>query len=232
MPQRMRGRKQMVRRGASAALKRSALSPADVLYGPVLTLVRQSSDPLRRAVLTRVLRVASSALESATPTTLSKAASAESDVKAVVTAFEATLPDLSQATDEDVIARGQLRGLEVQQRVLEAEGGTLSAAEVAQRLRLTRQAVDLRRRHHRLIGLAVGRRGYRYPAWQFGRGGTLAWVPRVLEALAPHDPWQQVFFLLSPHPDLAGQTPLTTLREGRTDDVVALARTYAAYGLG
>jgi hypothetical protein len=78
----------------------------------------------------------------------------------------------------------------------------------------------------------VGRHGYRYPVWQLGPAGIWPWVPHVIHALAPHDPWQQVFFLLSPHPDLKGETPLNALRAGRIDEVIAFARTYAAYGLG
>src|SRR5262249_19274244 len=136
------------------------------------------------------------------------------------------------ANDEDVITSAQLRGLEARQRVLEAEGGTLSAEQMARRLQLTRQAVDLRRRNHRLIGLPVGRHGYRYPVWQLGPSGVWSWVPTVLGVLAPHDPWQAVLFLLSPHPELGGKTPLHALRDRRVDDVLALARTYAAYGLG
>lgn len=210
----------------------AALSASDPLYAPLVTLVEQAKEPLRRAILTRFLRAASSAVSHATPTTLTKAASADSDLTAVVTTLEAVIPEPGEASDEDVIAGAQLRGLEARQRVLEAEGGTLSAEQLARRLRLTRQAVDLRRRNRRLIGLPVGRHGYRYPAWQLGPNGVWPWVPSVIEALAPHDPWQQVFFLRGPHPDLGGQTPLDALRGGRTDEVVALARTYATYGLG
>ncbi len=208
------------------------LSASDVLYAPVATLVEQAKEPLRRAILTRFLRAACLALGSANTSTLTKAASADSDFTAVLATLEASMPEPNSATDEQVIARAQLRGLEARQQVLEAEGGTLSAEQLARRLHLTRQAVDLRRRNHRLIGLPIGRHGYRYPVWQLGPDGVWPWVPQVIEALAPHDPWQQVFFLLSLHPDLGGQTPLNALRAGRADEVVALARTYAAYGLG
>lgn len=175
--------------------------------------MEQTKEPLRRAILTRFLRAAGSALSAANTGTLTKAASADSDLTAVLATLEASLPDADSATDEEVIARSQLGGLDARQQVLEAEG-------------------DLRRRNHRLIGLPVGRHGYRYPAWQLGPVGIWPWVPQVIHALAPHDPWQQVFFLLSPHPDLEGETPLHALGAGRIDEVVALARTYAAYGLG
>jgi hypothetical protein len=208
------------------------LPASDALYTSVITLVEQAREPLRRAILTRFLRAAGAAVGQATATTLTKAASANSDFTAVLATLEAVMPAPDNASDEDVITGAQLRGLDARQRVLEAEGGTLGAEQMARRLQLTRQAVDLRRRNHRLIGLPVGRHGYRYPVWQLGPNGIWPWVPLVIDALAPHDPWQQVFFLLSPHPDLGGQPPLDALRGGRIDDVVAIARTYASYGLG
>jgi hypothetical protein len=208
------------------------VEPSEPLYTTVSTLVEHTTDPLRRAILARFLRAAQTAVSHATPATLTKAASAESDVAAVVATLEALVPGSGDASDEDVITGAQLRGLEAREQVLQDEGGTLSVEQLARRLQLTRQAVDLRRRNHRLIGLPVGRHGYRYPVWQLGPHGIWPWVPAVIQALAPHDAWQQIFFLLSPHPDLGGQTPLQVLRSGRTDDVLALARTYASYGLG
>jgi hypothetical protein len=220
---------------ASARAKKEAVlavAASDPLYTSVAALVEQNKEPLRRAILTRFLRAAGMAIGQASPATLTKAASAESDLTAVLATLEAAIPEPHVASDEEVIAGAQLRGLDARQHVLDAEGGTLSAEQLARRLQLTRQAVDLRRRNHRLIGLPVGRHGYRYPVWQLGPNGVWSWLPTVIEALAPHDPWQQVFFLLSPHPDLGGETPLSTLRGGRIDEVLALARTYAAYGLG
>jgi hypothetical protein len=208
------------------------IEPTDALYAPIAALVALAKEPLRRAILTRFLRAAGAAVAQAAPATLTKAAGASSDLTAVLTTLEAAIPEPDGASDEDVITAAQLRGLEARQRVLEAAGGTLSAEQMARRLQLTRQAVDLRRRNRRLIALPVGRHGYRYPVWQLGRNGIWPWVPQVIDALAPHDPWQQVFFLLSPHPDLGGDTPLTALRDGRIDDVLSLARTYAAHGLG
>ncbi len=219
-------------RGRETGSVALALPTSDALYVQVATLVEQAREPLRRAILTRFLRAAGTAVGQATPTTLTRAAGADSDLAAVLATLEAAIPEPSNASDEDVITKAQLRGLDARQHVLEAEGGTLSAEQMARRLHLTRQAVDLRRRNHRLIGLPVGRHGYRYPIWQLGRTGIWPWVPQVIDALAPHDPWQQVFFLLSPHPDLGGERPLDALRGGRVDDVLALARTYAAYGLG
>lgn len=219
-------------RGGKARQTTLVLPASDALYTSVATLVEQAKEPLRRAILTRFLRAAGAAVGQATPTTLTRAASADSDLAAVLATLEAAIPEPRNASDEDVITKAQLRGLDARQHVLEAEGGTLSAEQMARRLHLTRQAVDLRRRNHRLIGLPVGRHGYRYPVWQLGPAGIWPWVSQMIDALAPHDSWQQVFFLLSPHPDLGGERPLDALRSGRIDDVLALARTYAAYGLG
>src|SRR5947209_199003 len=81
------------------------------------------------------------------------------------------------------------------------DGGTVSAEEAAGLLHMTRQGVDRRRQAGKLIGLLLGRRGYRYPVWQFdtsnGRTGTVPCLEDVLDALADHDPWAQAIFMVN-----------------------------------
>lgn len=79
----------------------------------------------------------------------------------------------------------------------------------------------------------MGRRGYAYPVWQFDleRGGLLAGFDETLQALAGHDPWMQMAFMLTPNPWLAGEvTPLAALRAGRLDAVLDAARAYGEPG--
>ncbi|HLA80966.1 MAG TPA: helix-turn-helix domain-containing protein, partial [Thermoleophilia bacterium] len=80
-----------------------------------------------------------------------------------------------------------LRGAQAKRQLLEAEGGTLSAAEVARLLRLSRQAVDKQRRTGRLLALRAGP-SWRYPAWQFIDGQSLPGLPEVLAALRAVSP--------------------------------------------
>jgi hypothetical protein len=101
---------------------------------------------------------------------------------------------------------------------------------VGAHLGLTRQAVERRRRANKLIGLADGRHGYRYPMWQFSRGGTIRGLEDVLAVLSPHDPWSRVIFMLSPSDRLDGAIPLDALREGQIEEVRIAAALFGEHG--
>src|SRR5450759_780219 len=112
-----------------------------------------------------------------------------------------TTPDAALTFQNEPLLRAAwVRGLESRQRLLQAEGGTLSAEQVATRLGLTRQAVDKRRRAGRLIALNTGRRGFAYPAWQFESVRVLAGIEAVLTDLTVRDGWMQTAFILSGDP--------------------------------
>jgi len=133
------------------------------------------------------------------------------------------LDDLRQ---KDPLAPARYRGLLARERLLAAEGGTLSAGEMADALGITRQAVDKRRKKRTLIGLTVGKRGYAYPAWQLGPDGVLNGLKDVLNAMNEYDAWTQANFMLSKNKWLEGETPLNDLRRGHLDRVLTAARTY------
>jgi hypothetical protein len=120
------------------------------------------------------------------------------------------------------LASARLRGLRMRERLLDAEGGTLSATEFAKTLRVTRQAVDMRRIKGTLVGLDLGRRGFAYPAWQIGLHG----LSEVLGELREYDPWTQVAFMLTPTAWLDGAMPLTLLRDGEVERVLRAASHY------
>jgi biotin operon repressor len=137
---------------------------------------------------------------------------------------------LAALLPRDPLVKARLRGLAVRQELLQREGGTLSAEQVAGHLGLSRQAVDKRRRAGKLIGLNIGRRGYAYPAWQLGRQGTLPGLEAALSELTIRDPWMQAAFFLSGDPRLDGATPLDELRRGNVDAVRRAAGGYGEHG--
>ena len=98
---------------------------------------------------------------------------------------------------DDPLGPARLRGLRAREELLTVEGGTLSVDEVAAHLHITRQAVNKRRQQGTLVALDAGRHGYRYPAWQFVREGTLRGLELVLAALKKHDVWMQQIFMVS-----------------------------------
>jgi hypothetical protein len=99
---------------------------------------------------------------------------------------------------------------------------------VAKLLRITRQAVDKRRKEGKLLGLEFGRKGFRYPAWQFG----LQNVESVLAALRDRDSWEQLTFFLNPSPLLEDRSPLEVMQEGKrdVDDVLRAASIHGEQG--
>ena len=87
---------------------------------------------------------------------------------------------------------------------------------------ISRQAIDKRRLHGKVIGIDLGKRGYAYPVWQIGLDG----LAEVLAALDELEPWTQALFMLSANSYLDGETPLVRLRRGDFDAVTAAARLY------
>jgi hypothetical protein len=136
------------------------------------------------------------------------------------------LLDQPQVLDDlrrrDPLAPARLRGLRLRERLLEAEGGACSSAELAQLLGVSRQAIDKRRKAGKLIGLDLGRRGYLYPVFQVG----LAGLGELLAELDWLDPWSQLAFILTPNVWLDGETPLELLRRGALEPAVMAARSY------
>jgi hypothetical protein len=136
-----------------------------------------------------------------------------------------TLLEAFQATGEPY-REALRRGREAQKRLLAAEGGVLSGAQVADLLGLSRQAVDKRRRAGRLLGLSTGRRGIVYPAWQFTEGGVLPGLEEVLADLPIRIGWSPVIFMLSENAWVDDEIPLHVLRKGEVDRVRRAAKMY------
>lgn len=141
------------------------------------------------------------------------------------------LPEVAAAIrNQDPLALARLRGIEAKRRILTEDGGLLSAEKVGEILRISRQAVEKRRKAGRLIGVSLGRRGFGYPAWQFSERGTLPGLEVVLDTLKPHDAWTKLVFFTSENAATGGKKPLEVLRSGDVEKVVAAARTYGEQG--
>jgi hypothetical protein len=128
------------------------------------------------------------------------------------------------------LAPAFLRGIEARNQLLNENGGTLTAEDVAGVLGISRQAVEKRRSSGNLLGLTTGRHGYRYPTWQFTQSGVIPGLEEVLRALAPYDPWMQAAFFLGSNPRLKGKSPLETLKAGQLSIVLKAAEAYGEHG--
>jgi hypothetical protein len=138
-----------------------------------------------------------------------------------------TAPELlADLAPSDPLASARLRGMLVRQELLSSDGKPLSSEEVAQLLGISRQAVDKRRSKGQLLAVALGKRGYFYPLWQFRDGGTLTGLDRVLTALSKFDPWTQLMFMKTGDLRLNNRTPLECLVAGEIDAVASAAACY------
>lgn len=181
-------------------------------------IVRVSERPVQSAFLARALNALARVTSKLGDETLGSAAGASSDFAVLMQALEepASLDVLLEA---DPLAEARLRGLEIRERLLQAEGGTLSVEHVAKLLGITRQAVDKQRRAGRLLALPIGHHRYAYPAWQLDLSGMLPGLKEVLEELDTEDPWTRVAFFLGENSYLDGVRPLDELRRGNVHAV-------------
>jgi len=187
-------------------------------------------EPVRRIFLTRVLNATVWLAQELDAPALSDAAAQRTDYAVLLRALEA--PEIVESlASDDPLAEARLSGLRSKAFLAQAEGGTLSAEETADILGLTRQGVDRRRRAGRLLALTLGRRGYRYPVWQFADHGILPGMEEALAALDSFGEWSQLSWFINPNIDLDRRSPLSLLREGRVESVVQAAHRYGEMGV-
>jgi hypothetical protein len=187
------------------------------------------ADPVRNVAAKRSLRALLRILRNVAVHTVEDVASQSSDLAVVIRALEQ--PEaIEMLAADDPLARARLRGLRERERLLSEEGGTWTAEQVAKHLRLTRQTVNLRRKHGSLLGLDAGRHGFRYPAWQFARTGTIGGLERTLAALEHLDPWMQQAFMLSRSARLKDERAIDVLRAGDVSSVVKAASAFGEHG--
>jgi hypothetical protein len=126
-----------------------------------------------------------------------------------------------------VLARGILARKELEL----AEGGSLSAEELANALGRTRQGIDYLRREGSILAWRTTQGKWRYPAWQLtDQGGLLPGVGESLKALNTRSEWEPMIFFLSPRESLGGNRPLDLLRAGRIRDAIAAAERHGGHG--
>ncbi len=180
-----------------------------------VTLRSESQAPLVQAVIDATADVSPKEL-------------ARFGVAALHTLLEGLLERMPRSSD--ALAKARLRGVLAQRELLDAEGGVLTGAELAKVLRVSRQAVDKRRKAGQLLALDVAKRGFLYPAWQVVGPSTLPGLAAVLAAL-PHDsPWADARFFLSGNHRLHDRRPLDLLRKGNIEPVVRAAKSFGEHG--
>jgi hypothetical protein len=137
--------------------------------------------------------------------------------------------DSCEAENKEAILRALDRGVLVRKEMEEDEGGARSSEEIADLLNITRQAVDQRRKAHRLIAWQDAAGHWRFPIWQFNETGRpFSELAAILEEL-PGDPWSDMIFFLSESESLRGR-PLDLLRKGKAKKVRLAAMRFGRQG--
>lgn len=152
----------------------------------------------------------------------------------------ATLPILRQVAEKvevteesEAFNRVRLRSVGVEEEILAEEGGALSDADFAKRLRLkSRQTVHNYRDSDKIFAITRGARNYVYPALQIHEGALLPGLTEVLRTLraAKHSPMGILLFFLTPAEALDDKRPLDLLRRGEIDEAVLHAERYGVIG--
>jgi hypothetical protein len=160
---------------------------------------------------------------------LEESAAAGSNFLVLLKALQSpeVLPELERY---EPLASPYLKGLQAQQDLLKRADGVMTSEEVAEMLKLTRQAVDKRRQAGKLIAIPQGERGFGYPVCQFNARGPIAGLEQMLLALGTTDAWGQLAFLLSPNSALGNRAPLDLLREGQIAPVTHVATIFGEHG--
>lgn len=125
----------------------------------------------------------------------------------------------------DIQAEANLRGQEIQEKLIQLEGGTWKTDRVMEFLDVDRaQRLDELREQGRILGVSWNDE-YLYPAWQFGESGKiLPGLQSVITKLDTYSSWEKLAFMLSRNIRLKNQsTPLKELRQGNIEAVVLAA---------
>ena len=104
----------------------------------------------------------------------------------------------------------------------------LTGEAAAERLGVSRETINKRAQQGKLLALEFGKRGKRYPEWQFEDGVAGAALESVLKALGSVDAWQRFRFFSQAQVALGGRTPIEALRQRMAERVVREAEGWAA----
>lgn len=204
------------------AMERMPSTSANLLMPVMAEVIEKEGETA--IFLSRAIRAL---IELAGQANLSEAVAAASDYDLLLKVLQQ--PEITPfLASKDPLAKAKLRGILAKQLLLEAEGGCLSSDDAARALGISREAVNKRRQSGKLIGLPAGR-SYRYPAWQFQEGKTLAGLETVLKTLKVQDPWMQTAWILNQNSRLGG-SPLDLLRLGEIQQVADAAFLYGEQG--
>jgi len=134
------------------------------------------------------------------------------------------------AKSDNRLANAIARGITVRQKLMEAEGGSLSAEEAARELGISKTAILKRYHKGQIVAWREERQNAaRFPVWQFKDRKVLDGLESVLKALnaaSRLDDFGRMLFFLSNMGFLGRKRPLDCLRAGEVKAVLRAAEGY------
>jgi hypothetical protein len=134
------------------------------------------------------------------------------------------------AKTDNRLANAVARGITARQKLIAAEGGSLSAEEAARELGLSKTAILKRYQKGQIIAWRQERQNAaRFPVWQFKDHTVLDGLEEVLKVLnagSRLDDFGRMLFFLSNRGFLGGKRPLDCLRAGEINKVLKASEGY------
>ncbi len=195
---------------------------------------RQTVETARQALVRTFLHRSVQMLErlsaAAPAEALDAALASPSDVGGVATLLSDLAPMGLDLSSVDPLAESLARGAIAKQDLLQEAGGGLSAAQVAEALGISRQAVDKRRSRGTLLAVPTGSGDYLYPACQLTPDGVIPGFENLLAAFKVEGPWTRLSLLLASSPALGGKSVLEALRAGEAEKAAAVVAAFGEQG--
>lgn len=205
--------------------------PAPDSWRAAAAALNQVHDPLRDALTARILQACGALIDRLDDTDRAAVLGASDGLEILLRALET--PTAQEALAEhDPFGPARARWLEDQQRLLAAEGGVQTTADLARALGITKEGVRQRAKRGSLLALPMGSALY-FPVWQFTNIQEYKPLPGlrdVLDALREQDAWGKAIFLLGSEPALNDDRPLDYLRRDESGPVIAAARQFGEQG--
>ncbi len=135
-------------------------------------------------------------------------------------------PDKS---DDNRLANALVRGVEVREKLRNAEGGSLSAENAAELLGISKAAILKRYQKGQIVAWREEKQdAVRFPRWQFDDRRVLNGLEKALDILRgkPLDDYGRMLFFLSNVGFLGGRRPLDCMRQGDIDSALQAAEMY------
>ncbi|MGD0412979.1 MAG: hypothetical protein ABSC18_14910 [Verrucomicrobiota bacterium] len=134
------------------------------------------------------------------------------------------------ARADNRLANAMARGITARRKLMEAEGGSLSAEEAARQLGISKTAILKRYHKGRIIAWREERQNAaRFPVWQFKDHKVLQGLEEVLQTLnagSRLDDFGRMLFFLSNRGFLGKKRPVDCLRAGEVNKVLQAAEGY------